>query len=66
MYDFSWFLRDCALRDYAIFSETQGEVSTRAYERCQRFLAMADLLYTPHCEYDLEYEYRKVIGDFDF
>ena len=55
--NFSWYLRECALREYAIWSENYGDLSTRAYERCTRFIAMADFLHPTICPYDLEYEY---------
>lgn len=64
--NFSWYLRECALRDYVIWEEREGQVSTRAYYRSQRFLAMADFLYPTHTPFDLEYEYCSRKGDFDF
>ena len=64
--DFSWYLRECALKDYAIWEESCGDKSTRAYERCMRFLALADVLHPTQSPYDLEYEYRRQKGDFDF
>lgn len=59
MEDFAWFLRACALRDYKIWSEAEGELSTRAYHRCMRFMALADVLYPLRSPFDLEYEYQR-------
>lgn len=63
--NFSWYLRECALRDYAIWSENSGDLSTRAYERCMRFIALADFLHPTKCLYDLQYEYESQRGLWD-
>ena len=64
--DFSWYLRECALREYAIYSEKHGDLAERAFNRCLRFIAMADLLHPTFTSFDLEYEYCSRKGDYDF
>ena len=57
-YELSWFFRECAMRDYIQFRRTIGEISDRAYDRAERFLALATLLHPLHDgELDLEWEY---------
>lgn len=63
--DFSWYLRECALREYAIWSENHGGLADRAYERCMRFIAMADFLHQTQSIYDLQYEYERQRGLWD-
>ena len=63
--DFSWYLRECALREYAIWSENYGDLADRAYDRCQRFIAMADLLCPTYSPFDLEYEYSSRREDWE-